>query len=93
MTILLPAIHGSESEVQEIILPIDSTQSQGSPIAVFDPAYENVPYLTKHRLFARSLLSFFADGTEDSLSHPVAADSRARVRCYALALENNRFVA
>ena len=42
-------IHGSKSEVQEIILPIDSTQSLGSRIAVFDPAYENVPYLTKHR--------------------------------------------
>jgi hypothetical protein len=34
-----------------------------------------------------------ADGTEGSLSHPVGACSRARVRCYALALENNRFVA
>jgi len=34
-----------------------------------------------------------ADGTEGSLIHPVGACSRARVRCYALAFENNRFVA
>ena len=86
-------IHGSKSKVQQIILPIDSTQSLGSRRAVFDPAYENVPYLTKHRLFALSLLSFFADGTEGSLIHPVGACSKARVRCYALGLENNRFVA
>jgi len=38
-------IHVSKSEVQQIILPIDSTESLGSRRAV-DPAYDNVPYLT-----------------------------------------------